>query len=104
MGEDFVCGPKKVSILKEKMKAYGAEGMGAFTGDPMPVFADDFTTDISKMYKQKEHDIKEELEVLNDSISDALEAAVDAQNAADDLDNIAGSIGWVLGQEEELAK
>jgi len=39
--------------------------------------------------------------VLSDSISDALEAAVEVQNASEDLDNISRSISWVLGQNEE---
>jgi len=99
--EDFVCGPKKVSTLKDKLSAYHTYGMKAHTGETAPVFADDVTTDISKMYNtRKEAELKEELEVMSDSISDALEAAVKVQNAADDLEVIADSISWVLGQEE----
>ena len=40
---------------------------------------------------------------MSDSISDALEAAVEVQNAADDLEAIAESVSGVLGQELEAS-
>ena len=45
--EDFVCGPQKVRMLKQKVEAYASEGIGAFSGQPAPVFVDYSTTGIS---------------------------------------------------------
>jgi thiol-disulfide isomerase/thioredoxin len=98
--EDFVAGPKKISILKEKLAAYGELGMEACSGEVLPVFMDDITTDISTMYAVEQHELKTEREIINESISDALQAAVEIKNAADDLENIASSVSWVLGQDE----
>jgi len=41
--KDFVCGPKKAHVLKEKLGAYASQGMGAHTGELAPVFIDDIT-------------------------------------------------------------
>ena len=95
--EDFVCGPKKVHVLKEKLAAYSKNGLDAMGTAMTPVF-DDITTDISKMYgveAEQEEDVREA------SISDALKALVDStgHDAAQDLDTVNTRIGWVLGQE-----
>ena len=49
---------------------------------------------------QQARERKEELELINDSIADALEAAVEAEQASDDLAEIAKGVQWVLGQDE----